>query len=104
TATASEGGLQGWVTAQPRVNFHQPMGSGQHRNEGIKELVDRRMLDRLLGNPHVLADRSKQIQLPQLHAKRCQTGTWRKMVRRLRGRFVHADGSPIFGFTSFDRY
>jgi hypothetical protein len=42
-------------------------------------VIDLRILDY---QKHLLADRIKQVQLPQLHADRSQTGTRRKMARR----------------------
>ena len=104
TTAASERLLQGRIGSQTTVDFDQPVRPSQHRNKGVVELVMRRMLHRFLPNPHKLADRTKHIPLPQCHANGRQTGTRRKMGGRFRGRLVHSDGSPIFGFSSFDRY
>src|SRR5439155_25962808 len=104
TAGASEVCLQGGVASKACIDFDHPMSSGQQADKGIVELVDRRVLDCLLGNAHPLADGAKHIQLPQFHSQGRQTRTGRKMSRRFRGRFLHDDGPPISGFTSFDRY
>ena len=50
TTAASECCLQGGVAAQAGIDFDQPMGSDQQADKGIVEFVDRRVLDRLLGN------------------------------------------------------
>lgn len=82
TPDASEGGLQGRIGSQTGVDFYQPMGSGQQADKGIIQLVNRRVLDRLLGDLHRLSDRAKQVQLLQLHAQGRQTRTPGKLLRR----------------------
>ena len=91
---APKGPLQAWVSSQARIDFHQPVGSGQQADPGIIELVSRRMLDGFLPNLHRGADRAKQIELTQLHSYGCQTGSRAKMGRRACDRLVHGDAPP----------
>jgi hypothetical protein len=70
------------------------MGSSQQADKGIIELIDRRMLDGLLPNLHLGADRTKQIELTQLHSNGCQAGSRAKMVRRVYARLIHSDAPP----------
>ncbi len=84
TSAPSERSLQGCITAQTRIDLDQAMGSRQHADEGIVDLVDRCVLDCLLINTHALAKWAKQIELTQLDADCRQTGTRRKMTRRFR--------------------
>src|SRR5258708_5672233 len=104
TAAASERFLQSWVGSQAGVDFDQPVGSCQQTDKGIVDFVNRRMLDRLLSNPHRLANGTKHVQLPQLYAQRGQTRTSAKLFRWLRGRLVLHDDPPISDFILFDRY
>ena len=57
---ASEGPLQTWVSSQAGIDFHQPVGSGQQADEGVIELVSRRMLDGFLPNLYLGTDRAKE--------------------------------------------
>ena len=57
---ASKSGLQGGIISQARVDFDQPMRSGQQAHKGVIELVRRRMLDGLLPNLHLLTDRAEE--------------------------------------------
>src|SRR5262249_3846702 len=101
---ASERRLQGAVAAQARVDFDQPMSASQQANEGIIQFVNRCMLDSLLGNPHVLSDWAKQIQVTHLDADGGQTGTSRKMLHWMYAILVHGEGPPISNLRLLDRY
>ncbi len=95
---APKGPLQAWVSSQARIDFHQPMGSSQQANEGIIELVSRRMLDGFLPNLDLGTDRGKQIELTQLHSSGRQACSWAKTGRRACNRLVHSDASPNESF------
>jgi len=57
---ASKGFLQAWVSSQTRIDFHQPVGSGQQADPGIIELGSLCMLDGFLLNPDLGPDRAKE--------------------------------------------
>jgi len=101
TRLPSKGVLQSRISAQACIDFDQPMGSSQQTDQGVVELVGWRMLDGLLPNLHLSADRAKQIKLTQLHSyggKMCRRA---KMVRRRCDRLVHGDAPSnemLFGF------
>ena len=88
---ASEGPLQASVSSQAGIDFHQSVGSGQQADEGVRELVGRRILDGFLLYLYQGTDRAKQIELTQLHSYGCQAGSRAKMVRRACDRLVHSD-------------
>src|SRR5260221_333721 len=91
TRLPSKGVLQSRISAQACIDFDQPVGSSQQTDQGVVELVGWRMLDGLLPNLHLSADRAKQIKLTQLHSyggKMCRPA---KMVRRRCDRLVHRD-------------
>jgi hypothetical protein len=73
TAATSESGLQGRITSQTRIDFDQPVRSGQHRDEAVDELLDGSMLDRLLCYVDFLSNGTEHIQVLQLHSNGGQT-------------------------------
>ncbi len=60
--------LQSRIRSQAGIDFHQPVGSGQQADTGVRELVSRRLFDGLLPNLYTGTDRAKQIKLTQLHS------------------------------------
>jgi hypothetical protein len=68
TCASAKGSLQCWIGSQTRIDFYQSMGSGQQANEGIRELINRRLLDGFLLDPHQGADRVKQLELAQFYS------------------------------------
>ncbi len=80
TRSSAKGHLQHRVAAQTGIDFHQPVSTRQQADKGIVEFVTWRVLHRLLRNEHRFADRTKHIQVLELHANRCQTGTRGKMT------------------------
>src|SRR5207248_7621827 len=68
------------------------MRSSQQADEAVIKLVDGRVLHRFLLDLHLVADRTKQVDLSQFQAKGCQTGTAGKRLRRFRGTLDHDDG------------
>ncbi len=82
TCASAKGEAQAWISAQARIDFDQPMGSGQQADQGEVSLVGWRMLHRLLSDLHVGADRTQQIELTQLHSYGGQRSCRAKMVRR----------------------
>src|SRR5262245_15251404 len=101
TTGAPKGLLQGQVTTQASVDLNKTVGTGQDGDECIKQFVGRSMHNRLLGNLYVLAYHLKQLDLAQIAAERCQTGTRRK---RHRGDRLFHDGPPILGEQPWNRY
>ncbi len=95
TQASSERSLQGRIGSETTVDFHQPTSTGQQADKGIIELVTGRMLDRLLFNAHYLLDLTKQVQVLELHAQRCQARTRGKMTFRWYDRFVTDDEPPL---------
>jgi hypothetical protein len=83
--------LESQVGSQARLDFHQPMSSGQQADQGIIELLGWRMLHRLLLDLHLSADRAKQVELLHFHADGYQRRYRAKMARRHCDRLVHGD-------------
>ncbi len=93
---ASKGVLQqGRIGSQARVDFYQPVGTGQQADKGIIELVSGRMFDGFLPDLYLRADRVKQLELAQFHSNGCQRSTAGKMLRLIRATLVHEGGSPL---------
>ena len=96
TGLAAKGGLQDRVRAQAGVDLAKAMHAGQDRDESVKQFVERRILHRLLGNLHAVADRAKQIDLLEMHPKGGQAGGGRKVPRHLgTAKLCHGDEPPL---------
>ncbi len=79
TRTSAKGLLQSRIGSQTRIDFYQPVGSGQQTDEGVRELVRWRMLDGFLLDLHRGADRVKQLELTHftpMAAKEAQPVKW----------------------------
>ncbi len=97
TEASSERSLQDGIGSETTVDFHQPVSACQQADKGIVELVTGRVLDGLLLNAHGLADRTKHVQMLELHPQRCQARTRSKMTFRWCERIVFDDGPPLPG-------
>src|SRR5712692_7186877 len=104
TATAPEGTLQAHIGSQACIDLDESMGSCQHADPCVIELLAWLILDRLLGNLHRLDNWLKYPQFSELDADGSKAGTTAKLLRRRCGRFVHDDASPIVKLFLFDRY
>src|SRR5947207_5392571 len=66
TSAPSEGCLQCPVGSQTAVDFDQSVRSCQHRNPSVIQLVDGRVLDRLLSNLHAAFGLAQTVSLLSL--------------------------------------
>jgi hypothetical protein len=93
---STKGVLQPWISSQPGIDFDQPVCSGQQADKRIHQLVDGRMLDGFLLDLHPGANRTKEIELTQLHSYGRQRSGWAKMLRGVCDRPVSGD-APSHG-------
>src|SRR5262249_37938635 len=79
---ASEGRLQRRIGTHPPSNLDQALGTGQQGDEGVVELVDRRVAHGLLRDVHVVADGAKPVEVLQMRAQSGQTSVRAAVLNR----------------------
>jgi hypothetical protein len=77
TAATSEGMLQADIGEPPRIDLDESVRSGRHADPGIVQFVAGPILDRLLGNLHVVLNGLKELAFSQFQTQGCQTGAAR---------------------------
>lgn len=95
TPLAVKSRLQNPIGTHPFVRFHQPLGSGQHTDESVLELVYGSVNHGFLPDLDPLLDGSPYLTPGELDAKADQTGPGRESTTMsLCGRLSHGDAPP----------
>jgi hypothetical protein len=73
----TKGALHGRVRPDPGVDLNEPVRPGQHGDEGVRQLLHRRMLDRLLPDADALRNCIEELQRADLQAESAERGARR---------------------------
>lgn len=92
TAGAAKGRRQGRVRPHTCVDFDQTVTAGNNIDEGILQLVQRRVDDHFLVDMHMLLKQIPDAHLTSPDAHQRQAGSWRNSDT-----IVHGDSSPWQG-------